>query len=228
MKLDSYSGALLAVILVVIISVSYILLTSIPQPSQPQEPEKSPQTQSVEPIPAQQHSPPSCDQISSCTLGDGCCPEGCTALVDYDCPAPSLGETVSLDGMQLQVDFLEERRCIGFSDNEDYIYYLVFEAKFKNNLNRSQFVSYPSFYLLDTTGARYGPDPVLPHYTCRDNYQDLLLETKYIYPDQAISGEVWIEVNKEEDPLDGTLRIVYDPIPADTGEEFIFPFNYSN
>lgn len=228
MKLDYYSGALLAVLLVVIISVAYILLISTPQPSQPQESEPISQNQSTEPVPTQQYSPPSCDQISACTLGDGCCPIGCTALVDYDCPASELGETIILNGFKLQVTFLEERRCIGFSDNEDYIYYLVFHANIKNTLNRSQFVSYPSFYLLDTTGAKYDPDPVLPHYTCRDKYQDLLLETKYIYSDQAISGEVWIEIDKEEDPLDGTLRIVYDPIPADTGEEFIFSFNYSN
>lgn len=228
MKLDYYSGTLLAVILVVIISVSYILLISTPQPPQSQEPEPMPQNQSSEPVLTQQYSPPSCDQISSCTLGDGCCPIGCTALVDYDCPASELGETIISNGLKLQVTFLEERRCIGFSNNEDYLYYLVFHANIKNTLNRSQFVSYPSFYLLDTMGAKYDPDPVLPHYTCRDNYQDLLLETKYIYPDQAISGEVWIEIDKEEDPLDGTLRIVYDPIPIDTGEEFIFSFNYSN
>jgi len=225
MKLDYYSGALLAAILVVIISIAYILLTSVPQPHQAQQPEPAPQTQ-TEPAPTQQLSPPSCGQITSCTLGDGCCPEGCTALVDYDCPASELGETITSDGLQLQLTLIEERRCIGFSDNEDYLYYLSFDAKIKNLLNRSQFVSYPSFYLLDTTGAKYDPDSVLPHYSCRDNYQDLLLETKYIYPNQSISGEVWIEVNKEVDPLDGTLRIVYDPIPADTGEEFIYSFNY--
>gem|GEM_PF-6379237 len=228
MKLDYYSGALLALVLAVILSIAYILLTSVPQSLQTQEPETAPQNQSPESPSSQQYSPPSCDQISSCTLGDGCCPEGCTALVDYDCPASTLGETVSSGGLNLQVTFLEERRCIGFSDNEDYIYYLVFHANIKNTLNRSQFVSYPSFYLLDTEGAKYDPDPVLPHYACRDNYQDLLLETKYIHPDQAISGEIWVEVDKGVEPLDGTLRIVYDPIPADTGEEFIYSFNYPN
>ncbi len=226
MKVDAYSVALGALFLILLVAVLLILFPAAETPpAPPQEPvPPSPQLPSANETSL--YSPPSCEQISSCTPGDGCCPDSCTPLIDYDCQASELGETVSIDGVELKITFLEERRCIGFSDNEDYIYYLVFRAEFMNSLNRSTFISYPSFYLLDTEGNKHEPDPVLPHYVCRDNYQDLLLETKYIGAGQITSGEIWIEIDKEKDPLEGILRIVYDPIPSSRGEEYVFSFEY--
>lgn len=227
MKFGIYSGALLALLVVILASVLFVLLSTPPQEPSQDVPIHL-ETLENQSAHAPSAFPPTCAEISSCASGDGCCPEGCTALMDCDCPAHSLGDTVELNGLQLQMDFLEERRCIGFSGNEDYIYYLVFHAKAKNLLNRSQFISYPSFYLLDTEGSKYSPDAVLPYYSCRDDYQELLLETKYLQPGQAISGEVWVQIDKDSDPIYGALRLVYDPVPASSGEEFIYSFNYTN
>ncbi|MBD3397875.1 hypothetical protein GF412_01860 [Candidatus Micrarchaeota archaeon] len=224
MKFDAYSLLPMLFLLALAASVLLVLPSTPPDTPLPAAGNAT-ESEPKEPPPAQPL-PPSCSQVSSCSPGDGCCPDGCTAITDIDCPAAPLGETLSLNGLQLQADFLEERRCIGFSDSEDYSYYLVFETKAKNTLNRSQFVSYPRFYLLDAEGYKHSPDSVLPYYSCRDNYQELLLDTKYLQPGQAVSGEVWIQIDKETDPIHGTLRLVYDPLPSETGDEFIYSFQY--
>jgi hypothetical protein len=225
MKIGPYPIALAALLALILASVLFVLFPPAPEglahgPSPAPETLKQDLPPAPEPLPVY-------IGTSSCLSGDGCCPEGCTALMDYDCPAYPLGETVELNGLQLRVDFIEERRCIGFSGNEDYLYYLVFHAKAKNLLNHSQFVSYPSFYLMDTNGSKHSPDPVLPYYSCRDDYQELLLDTKFLQPGQAVSGEVWVEIDKEADPLDGILRLVYDPTPSSEGDEFVYLFNYT-
>ncbi len=221
MELDIRTKALLAAFLILVVALGIFILLQTPETTPPTQEENQTQNQTF-PTDTTPPGPPTCDQIISCTPGDGCCPEGCAALMDYDCPGLKLGEIATAGGLQLELIFLEERRCVGFSGNNDYKYYFVFHAEFKNTLNKSQFIRYPAFYLLDEDENRYIPDIVLPHYRCRDNYQDLLLETKYIGPNKTTSGEVWIEVDKEKDPLTGILRIVYDPTPPVAGDEFVY------